>query len=148
MSDPMSGVSWVILAITALVLLGLEMLVPSTVFLWMGVGAALSSLASFLGFGWGAQVLMFLAGSSGSLWVWYLQRGRRRERGDVSRPDRVMQGLRGVALGDIAPVGRVRVADGSWAARARAGVSIPDGATIIVVGLDGPTLIVDRPETV
>lgn len=141
------GLSWVILAITALVLLGLEMLVPFTVFLWMGVGAALASLSSFLGYGWGAQVLMFLVGCSGSLATWYLHRGRHRQRGDVSRPDRVLQGLRGTALGDIAPVGRVRVADGSWAARTRGGTVIPDGATVVVVGHDGATLIVDRPET-
>jgi membrane protein implicated in regulation of membrane protease activity len=142
-----NGMGWAVLAVTALILMGLEMLLPFTVFLWMGVGAALASLASYLGFGWGVQVLMFLVGCSGSLAVWYLHRGSRRERGDVSRPDRVMQGLRGIAVGDIAPVGRVRVADGSWAARSRAGVAIPDGATIVVVGLDGPTLIVDRPET-
>ncbi|MBS7809787.1 NfeD family protein [Roseococcus pinisoli] len=142
----MNGLSWVVLALIALALLGLEMLVPFTVFLWMGVGAALAAVASYLGYGWGAQVLMFLVGASGSLATWYLHRGRRRERGDVSRPDRVLQGLRGTAVGDIAPVGRVRVADGSWAARSRAATAIRDGEAIIVIGHDGATLIVDRPE--
>jgi membrane protein implicated in regulation of membrane protease activity len=142
-----NGMGWAVLAVIALVLMGLEMLLPFTVFLWMGVGALLASLASYLGLGWGAQVLMFVVGCSGSLAVWYLHRGSRREGGDVSRPDRVLQGLRGIAVGDIAPVGRVKVADGSWAARSRGGMAIPDGATIIVVGHDGPTLIVDRPES-
>ncbi|WP_421995058.1 NfeD family protein [Roseococcus sp.] len=136
---------WAVLAVIALVLMGLEMLLPFTVFLWMGVGAALASLASFLHFGWGAQVLMFLIGCSGSLGIWYLHRSFRQERGDVSRPDAVLRGLRGIALGDIAPVGRVQVADGSWAARSRGG-AIPNGATIVVVGHEGSTLIVDRPD--
>lgn len=140
-----NGMGWAVLAVIALVLMGLEMLLPFTVFLWMGVGVALASLASFLHFGWGVQVLMFLIGCSGSLGVWYLHRGRKRGRGDVSRPDQVLRGMRGIALGDIAPVGRVQLADGSWAARSRGG-AIPSGATIVVVGHDGSTLIVDRPE--
>ncbi|MDB5414303.1 MAG: NfeD family protein [Rubritepida sp.] len=138
----MNGMSWEVLAIAALVLLGLEMLMPMTVFLWMGIGTAAASLVSFYGVGWPGQVFVFLLGTSGSLATYFIRRGRLKP-ADVSRPGLVLDGLRGTALGEIAPAGRVLVADGSWAARSRSGAAIPDGTAIIVVGHDGATLIVE-----
>ncbi|WP_424814195.1 NfeD family protein [Roseococcus sp. YIM B11640] len=137
--------SWEILAVVALILLGLEMLVPFTVFLWMGIGVGAASLASHLGVAWPGQVLVFLIGTAGSIAMYFIRRRRRPPPPrDVSDPAGVLLGLRGTAMGPIAPTGRVTVADGSWAARALGNEAIPDGAAIVVVGHQGATLLVEE----
>lgn len=133
--------NWEILAILALVLLGLEMLTPFTVFLWISVGAAAAAGASFAGVAWPGQLGIFLLGAAGSIGTYVLK--RRKPRGpDVSAPAGVLTGLHGVALGALAPHGRVQVGDGSWQARTADGGSIEDGAAIEVTGHEGATLLV------
>ncbi len=133
--------SWEYLAIAALVLLGLEMLTPVTIFLWLAAGTAAASLASFYGIGWPGQIGIFLLGLAASLASYFL-RMRARPSPDVSAPGAVLIGLTGTALGEIAPQGRVLVADGSWGARSADGQSIADGTPITVTGHAGATLLV------
>jgi len=133
--------SWQYLAIAALVLLGLEMLTPITVFLWLAAGTAAASLASFYGIAWPGQLGIFLLGLAASLASYFL-RMRARPSPDVSAPGAVLIGLTGTALGEIAPQGRVLVADGSWGARSADGQSIADGTPITVTGHAGATLLV------
>jgi len=133
--------SWEYLAIAALVLLGLEMLTPVTIFIWLAAGTAAASLASFYGIGWPGQIGIFLLGLAASLASYFL-RMRARPSPDVSAPGAVLIGLTGTALGEIAPQGRVLVADGSWGARSADGQSIADGTPITVTGHAGATLLV------
>jgi len=133
--------SWEYLAIAALVLLGLEMLTPVTVFLWLAAGTAAAALASFYDVGWPGQIGIFLLGLAASLASYFLRQPRRPE-ADVSAPGGVLVGLTGTALGEIAPQGRVQVADGSWGARSADGQSIADGTPITVTGHVGATLLV------
>ena len=133
--------SWEYLAIAALVLLGLEMLTPVTVFLWLAAGTAAAALASFYDVSWPGQIGIFLLGLAASLASYFLRQPRRPE-ADVSAPGGVLVGLTGTALGEIAPQGRVQVADGSWGARSADGQSIADGTPITVTGHVGATLLV------
>lgn len=133
--------NWEILAILALVLLGLEMLTPFTVFLWLSIGAAAAAGASYYGLGWSGQLAVFLLGASGSIATYFLRRPPKIEP-DVSAPAGVLAGLQGVALTKIAPQGRVQVADGSWHARSVHGAAIAEGAAIEVIGHEGATLLV------
>ena len=133
--------SWEYLAIAALVLLGLEMLTPVTVFLWLAAGTAAAALASFYDVSWPGQIGIFLLGLAASLASYFLRQPRRPE-ADVSAPGGVLVGLTGTALGEIAPQGRVQVADGSWGARSADGQSIADGTPITVTGHMGATLLV------
>lgn len=141
--------NWEILAILALVLLGLEMLTPFTVFLWLSIGAAAAAGVSWYGMAWPGQLGVFLLGASGSIATYFLKRPKPRGP-DVSAPGGVLTGLQGVTLGELAPQGRVQVADGSWHARTADGSTIPDGAAIEVTGHEGATLLVralERPPT-
>lgn len=142
--------SWEYLAIAALVLLGLEMLTPLTVFLWLAAGTAAASFASYQGVALPGQIGIFLLGLAASLASYFLRRPSRPEP-DVSAPGGVLVGLTGTALGEIAPQGRVQVADGSWGARSSDGQNIADGTPITVTGHVGATLLVrpthSAPET-
>jgi membrane protein implicated in regulation of membrane protease activity len=140
--------NWEILAILALVLLGLEMLTPFTVFLWLSIGAAAAAGSSYYGLEWSGQLAAFLLGASGSIATYFLRRTPKIEP-DVSAPAGVLTGLQGVALTEIAPQGRVQVADGSWHARSVHGAAIAEGSAIEVIGHEGATLLVQalpRPE--
>lgn len=133
--------SWEILVVLALVLLALEMVTPITVFLWMAAGVGAAALASWWGIAWPGQLGVFLLGVAGSLASYFLRR-RRVMPADVSAPLGVLTGLQGVALGALAPHGRVQVADGSWNARAFDGATIAEATPITVTGHDGATLLV------
>ncbi len=133
--------SWEILGIVALALVVLEMLTPFTVFLWMAIGTAAAAGASYHGVAWPGQLGVFLLGASGSIATYFLRRPPK-PAPDVSAPAGVLVGLHGVALGEIAPQGRVQVADGSWHARSADGTSIAEGTPIQVTGHEGATLVV------
>jgi membrane protein implicated in regulation of membrane protease activity len=132
---------WEILGSVALVLVVLEMLTPFTVFLWMAIGTAAAAVASYYGVAWPGQLGVFLLGASGSIATYFLRRAPKPSP-DVSAPAGVLVGLQGVALGEMAPQGRVQVADGSWHARSADGASIADGTAVRVTGHEGATLLV------
>ncbi len=56
-------------------------------------------------------------------------------------------GRRGVALGPIAPEGIVRIDDAEWRARSTRVSGIETGDTVVVAGIDGITLQVDKAPT-
>jgi membrane protein implicated in regulation of membrane protease activity len=142
-----SGFPWPALLIAALALLAAEMLLPAFFFLWAGLGLAAAAFASWAGYGLPAQVVAFLLGLAGSVAALVRHRRRRAARpADVSDPAGVLLGQRGTALGPLDPGGRVRLGDGSWAARAVDGAAIPDGAAVRVTGTEGATLLVARVE--
>lgn len=133
--------SWEILAILALALVVLEMLTPFTVFLWMAIGAAAASGASWYGVAWPGQLGVFLLGASGSIATYFLRR-RVRRGPDVSAPAAVLLGQGGTALTALVPEGRVQLADGAWAARSADGSTITEGTRLRVTGHEGATLLV------
>lgn len=139
------GFPWPALLVAAMVLLAAEMLLPALFFLWAGLGLLAAALASWLGLGLPAQVAAFLLGLAGSVAALLRHRRRRAARpADVSDPAGVLLGTRGTAMGPLDPEGRVRLGDGSWAARAADGAPIPDGAAVRVTGTEGATLLVAR----
>ncbi|HZH47676.1 MAG TPA: NfeD family protein [Roseococcus sp.] len=137
----MSGLAWPALLIAALVALAAEMLLPALFFLWVGLGLLAAALVAWWGHGLAAQVGAFLLGLAGGIAAQFLRR-RRAAGPDVSAPQAVLLGQRGTALGRLDPDGRVRLGDGSWAARAADGTPIPRGAAVRVIGIDGATLLV------
>ena len=136
------GLWWVV---AGLGLCGAEMLAPGVFLLPIGVAALLAGGATeWLGLGWTAQVLLFVALMAALVGAaaWRMPR---------ARPDRVnapSAGLIGTtcrALAFEGAEGRVSLGDGTWSAR-MADASAPAAGTMLrVIGLDGTTLLVAKP---
>lgn len=134
--------------ILGLLLLGLEILVPGTVFLWFGVSAiVIGTLALFVDLTWQVNLVLFLVMSFASLVV-----GRRlmaklsTERGD---PGLNRRGSRYVGREFVLDVplsqgsGKLSIDDTVWRIT---GPDMPAGTRVTVEGLDGALLIVKSSE--
>ena len=64
--------------------------------------------------------------------------------GFQSEDEASLEGAWGVALSDLEPAGRVRVASKEWAASTDPGVSIREGDEVRVTGVYGQVLKVER----
>jgi membrane protein implicated in regulation of membrane protease activity len=133
--------------ILALVLIGLEVILPGYFLLWIGIAAAatgvlllmmpaLSLLAQAVAF----SVLAFAACAV----YWYALRPRLQRHGvgdeRLNRRGEQMIGQRYVLVEPIVNGrGKAQVGDGQWLVR---GPDLPQGATVEVLGVDGTTLIV------
>ncbi|MBB5752519.1 NfeD family protein [Prosthecomicrobium pneumaticum] len=134
--------SWVVLG---LVLLGLEILVPGTFFLWFGVAAALVGVAALLvDFAWQAQAIAFVV-----LAVALVLLGRRffagaGQRGAQpllnDRPTRLIGRTYPLAEAIENGTGRVRIDDSVWRVR---GPDLPAGTRVRITGHDGAVLTVE-----
>lgn len=143
--------AWVALG---LVLLGAEILLPSTILLWPALAALIVGVATLLlglenpVWPWQTQVITFLILS---LVIAYLGRGymsRQRENSDETPAlnERGAQLIGRTATLDQ-PVsngsGRIRMGDSTWRVT---GPDIPAGNTVRVIGIDGSTLRVEAVE--
>ncbi|MEM7068582.1 MAG: NfeD family protein [Pseudomonadota bacterium] len=141
--------SWVIFG---LLLLGVEILLPSTFLLWPGLAALVVGVITLiLGvengvWPWQAQLLVFLVLS---LVIAYFGRQyvskknmETSEQPDLNERGTQMIGRKGVLADAIENGrGRVRIGDTTWS------VSGPDaqaGDTVVVIGVDGNTLSVEK----
>jgi membrane protein implicated in regulation of membrane protease activity len=133
--------------VAGLILLGLEILLPGTFFLWFGVSAILVGIGAliFPGFAWQAELVVFVA-----LAVVLVVVGRRyfahafaraRPSGLNERATRIV-GTETV-LGEpiVDGKGRIRVDDTVWRVT---GPDMPSGSRVKVVGADGTVLKVKR----
>lgn len=133
---------WVI---AGLVLLGLEILVPATFFLWFGVSAiVVGALSIVLELTWQVQVLAFIA-----IAIALVIAGRRffahRRAGESNSPiNRRAEGFIGQSFVLMEPivngVGRVRAGDTTWRVM---GADTASGRHVRVVAVDGPMLKVE-----
>ena len=135
--------TWIILG---LVLVGLELVVPGGVLIWLGIAAIATGLIDgVLGLSWQISTLVF-AGLS----VVAVLAGRLISRPIVRAEDpsglnRRGEALVGQAFTLEAPIvggeGRVRIGDSSWRV---VGPDTQAGTVVTVVQIDGATLVVER----
>jgi len=137
--------SWLVLG---LVLLGLEILVPGTFFLWFGVAAAIVGIVALLvDFSWQYQAIAFVV-----LALVLVFAGRRIFSHTAQPGDQPLLNERPTRLiGHVYPLieaiengtGRVRIDDTVWRVR---GPDLPAGARVRIVGHDGAVLKVEAEE--
>jgi len=132
--------------IAALVFLGLEILLPGVVFLWMGLAAVvLGGVVFFMpDITWEWQLINF-----GVLSIISVLAGRRfiRKQGDIPSEDETLNRRGDALVGTMVRVateitdgrGKVKVGDTLWSAR---GPDMAEGSMARIEGLDGNTLIV------
>ncbi|MHA6204479.1 NfeD family protein [Dyella soli] len=131
--------------ILALVLIGVEVVLPGYFMLWIGIAAGVTGLAVLLapGLSMLGQALIFVALAFVSCAVyWYAVRPKlmRHEPGDARLNRRGEQsiGQRYVlAEAIVNGRGKAKVGDGLWLVT---GPDLPAGSTVEVVGVDGTTL--------
>lgn len=130
--------------ILGLLLLGLEIAVPGTFFLWFGVGAlVVGTLALFVDFGWHAEAIIWLGVSIVALVV-----GRRYTHLWDSSPDPTLNDRLGRFIGRVftltEPIsegaGRLSIEDTIWRIT---GPELPAGTKIRVTATNGPVLVVE-----
>jgi membrane protein implicated in regulation of membrane protease activity len=132
------GLVWLLAGVAGC---GAEMLLPGVFLLWIGLAAiGVGALTEGFGIGFGAQVASF-AGLVVALLAIPLLR-RRRMPGLVNLPDEGLVGRECRAIAFQGATGRVRLGDGSWAARDVSGSAPAAEALLRVVGREGTTLLV------
>jgi inner membrane protein len=127
-------------------LMVIEVVVPSTFFLWMGVAAGVVGLVVLLapGIGWQFQILLFalLAIADVVAWKIYLKR-RPTRTDDPSLNRRGQQYVGQVVVLDEAIVngrGAAKVADSRWLVR---GPDAPAGSRVRIVAVEGTAFKVE-----
>jgi membrane protein implicated in regulation of membrane protease activity len=137
-----NGLFWLLAGVAGC---GAEMLLPGVFLLWIGLAACgVGVLTEIFGIGFGAQVASF-----GGLTVMLVAAPllhRRQVVGLVNVPDDELLGRECRAIAFQGATGRVRLGDGSWAARIVSGAAPPAEALLRVVGRDGTTLLVTQAE--
>ena len=133
-------------------LLGLEVVLPGTFFLWMGVSAGIVSGILFIvpDFDWQNQVLVFGVFSVVALVAWrYWLKGHPVETTDPTLNVRGAQYIgRILVLAEpiVDGVGKAKVGDSLWRVSTSDEINIPEGARVRVTGVEGATLVVEKPE--
>jgi inner membrane protein len=136
--------AWIIIG---LLLMGLELVVPGTFMIWLGLAAiATGIVAGIFDISWQTAMLVYavLALAAVALGRWSTRKpGRRAEHPEpeLNRSDRALVG-RSLRLETpiVDGVGRVRVDDSSWRVT---GPDLPAGERVRVIGIDGTTLEVE-----
>ncbi len=132
--------------IGGLVLLILEMVVPGTFFLWMGVAAGFVGVLVWI---WPAmpieyQLIVFAVDSVVNIVAWKLYEKRRPPKTDQPTLNRRGEQYIGRRFTLDAPlvngVGHLRVDDTRWRIE---GPDLPAGSTVVVTGVDGVVLKVE-----
>jgi len=133
--------------ILALVLLIIEMLVPSTVFLWMGIAAGIVGLVLWLipALGWEYQLLIFAIFSLASIVMWINFFKNKAATADQSTLNRRGQQYLGRILTLEHPIvngrGSAHLDDTVWRV---SGPDLPARQKVTVTGIEGTTLLVDK----
>lgn len=133
--------------IAGVALVAVEILLPGTFFLWLGVSAGVTGLVLLLlpELGWQYQVLLFSVLAVGSIYV-----GRKVWRPGAEPSDepalnrRAQQYVGRVVTIETAITGgrgKARVGDNLWLV---AGEDLPAGAKVRVTGVDGTVLVVEK----
>jgi len=122
----------------------LEVVAPTTAFVWLGAAAFVTGLAAWVvPLGLTAQLIIF--GVLAVLAIGITIRLRRHRvlmgrKNEVNRGADRFIGQRAMLDGPLANgSGRVRLGDTVWSVT---GPDLPDGAAVVVTGMDGSTLVV------
>ena len=140
---------WFILGV---LLLGLEIVLPSTFFLWLGVSAGIVGgiLLIVPDFDWQNQVLVFGVFSVVALVAWrFWLKGHPVETADPTLNVRGAQYIgRVLVLANpiVDGVGKAKVGDSLWRVSTNDEVNMPEGARVLVTGVEGATLVVEKLE--
>ena len=138
--------TWFILAVT---LIAIEIFLPSTIFVWFGVAAAIVGIALMIlpGLSWEVQLLTFAAISILSISSWRIYLRVHPPQSDNPLLNRRSeQYIGGTFLLETAIVngtGKVRVGDTLWTVK---GPDLQSGSKVRVTGVDGPILMVETVE--
>lgn len=123
-----------------------EMLLPGVFLLWVGAAALGTGVVTLLlAPGWAGQVLVFallVAALVGGIAL--RLRARPRPADLVNAPTAGLVGATCHAVAFSGGEGRVRLGDGTWSARVLAGEEPTEGERLVVAGLDGTVLLVER----
>jgi len=136
--------------IFGLLLLGLELMVPGSFFLWMGVAAGIIGLILLVypDFAWQSQILTFAVVSVIAVVGWrYWLRKHPIETEDATlnvRGARYQGRVLTLSEPLVNGVGKVNVDDSIWRVSTGDATSLPEGARIRVTGVDGATLVVEE----
>lgn len=134
--------------VAGLLLLGLEILVPGTFFLWFGISALIvGTLALFVDLSWEINLLLFMGIALVCLVVGrMLMRQREGEEGDsgLNRRGQRYVGRHFVLAEPIAQgTGRISIDDTIWRVT---GPDLAAGSKVVVRGIDGASLVVEPAE--
>lgn len=135
--------SWII---AGLILLGVELVAPGGVLVWLGVSAIIVGLASLVQpLGWPLQWLLYGVLSIVSLLAWLnISRRRKAESSDkphLNERGSALVGRQGILKDAISGgEGRMVIGDSIWRVR---GADLPEGASVRVIGSDGAVLLVE-----
>jgi membrane protein implicated in regulation of membrane protease activity len=134
--------------ILAAVFAGIEMLTPGFFFIWLGGAALVLGLVALVipAMSWEVQLILFAALSGLSVLAWY-KFGRKvaidTEDATLNRRGESLVGSTGVLIEAIVNGrGRVKIADSAWSAQAEE--DAPAGAKVLVTGVRGAILTVER----
>lgn len=132
--------------ILALALIIVEMFVPGTFFLWMGVSAIAVGLLAWLipAMGWEFQLMLFAILSLVSIVAWRVYQRRHPDESDQPALNRRGEQYIGRVFVLETPIengfGKVRVGDTLWRVR---GADAPVGSRVKVIGTEGVLLLVE-----
>ena len=126
-------------------LLALEVLIPGTFCMWLGFAALATGVAAwaFSGLGWQVELILFGVLSVAAVGLWFRFRPQAKDLPDNGLNQRGLNYIGQVftLVTDIVDgVGKARVGDSEWRVR---GPSLPAGAKVRVIAIDGNTLNVE-----
>lgn len=133
--------------ILAAVFAGIEMVTPGFFFIWLGGAALVIGLVAlvFSGMGWEVQLILFAALSGLSVLGWYKFGRKVTIATDDVNLNRRGDSLIGRTGALVEPIvngrGRVKIGDSVWSAE---GEDAPDGAKVLITGVRGAVLVVER----
>jgi len=135
--------------VVGLVLLGLEILVPGTFFLWFGIAAIIvGSISLFIVWSWQVQVIVFIAIALAALIAsrFFLRPGSRAEETQFlnQRAERLTGRTFTLTEPIVEGAGRLRIDDTFWRV---SGPDLPAGTRVKVISADGALLRVGPEET-
>jgi membrane protein implicated in regulation of membrane protease activity len=126
---------------------GIEMLTPGFFFIWLGGAALIIGLITlvFSSMSWEVQLILFAALSGLSVLGWYKFGRKLPGETDDATLNRRGESLIGRSGSLTEPIvngrGRVKIDDSVWSAE---GEDAPDGAKVLVTGVRGAVLTVER----
>ena len=133
--------------ILAAIFAGIEMLTPGFFFIWLGGAALVIGLVAlvFTSMSWEVQLILFAALSGLSVLGWYKFGRKITVATDDVNLNRRGDSLVGRTGALVEPIvngrGRVKIDDSVWSAE---GDDAPDGAKVLVTGVRGAVLTVER----
>ena len=134
--------------ILAAIFAGIEMLTPGFFFIWLGGAALLLGLITLVisGMGWELQLILFAVFAAASVFGWYKFGRKVTIATDDATLNRRGESLVGRTGALVEPIvngrGRVKIDDSVWSAEGDE--DAPIGAKVLVTGVHGAVLTVER----